>query len=286
LLLIYLVKLASGAALVWILWVSVTWIAEAIIASPRIQPESLDAHLIRLAARTFGILAVLVLLLRVADDIGIPVHGLASVIKVRRCCWPRRKMAVSFALPCKPENFIDPSFRSIPLMIRFVPVGALVSILPFLAACASTDRPLMPTPTLYYQPPVKAVFGDVAPERRRPRVKLLFVTDRAPEENSETGLPYGEERARSLAFGNAVVEMAPALAWPELVRQSRLSERSPEITLNKGSIEELGRFPKEPYAMERTPGGLQRAQSLMAAHEMSKDRFQAELRRHLALSRN
>ena len=59
-------------------------------------------------------------------------------------------------------------------MIRLVPVGALVSILPFLAACASTDRPLMPTPTLYYQPPVKAVFGDLAPERRRPRVKLFF----------------------------------------------------------------------------------------------------------------
>lgn len=171
-------------------------------------------------------------------------------------------------------------------MIRFVPVGALVSILLLLAACASTDRPLMPTPTLYYQPPVKAVFGDLAPERRRPRVKLFFVTDRAPEENSETGLPYGEERARSLAFGNAVVEMAPTLTWPELVRQSRLPERSPKITLNMGSIEELGRFPIEPYAMERTLGGLQRAQSVMAAHEMSKDRFQAELRRHLALSRN
>jgi MscS family membrane protein len=47
---VYLENLANGAALVWILWVTATWIADAIIESPRIHAESLDAHLIRLTA--------------------------------------------------------------------------------------------------------------------------------------------------------------------------------------------------------------------------------------------
>jgi esterase/lipase superfamily enzyme len=144
----------------------------------------------------------------------------------------------------------------------------------------------MPTPALYYEPPVETVFEDVPPERRRPGMELFFVTDRAPENNPETGLPYGEKRARSLAFGNAVVEMAPALTWPELVHESRLAERSTEVTLEMGPIEELGRFPTEPYAMEIAAYGLRRARTVMAEHEAGKHGFQAELQRHLAQSRN
>ena len=162
---------------------------------------------------------------------------------------------------------------------------AFVSILVLLAGCAG-PRPLMPTPSLYSQPPVKAVFEDVPPARRQPRVELFFVTDRALEDDPETGLPYGERRARSLAFGDAVVEMAPPLTWPEVVRQSQSAERSTKVTLNMGRIEELGRFPMEPYALERRPDGLRRTAKVMAAHEASKHKFQAELQRHLAQSRN
>jgi len=169
-------------------------------------------------------------------------------------------------------------------MSRFLSLTAFLSILVLLAGCAGT-RPLMPTPSLYYEPPVKAVFEDLPPARRHPRIELFFVTDRAPEDDPETGLPYGENRARSLAFGNAVVEMAPPLTWPELVRQSRSAERSTRVTLEMGRIEELGRFPMEPYALERRPDGLRRAAKVMAAHEASKHGFQAELQRHLAQSR-
>jgi len=166
------------------------------------------------------------------------------------------------------------------------PLAALIAIPFLLAGCASSTRLLMPTPMLYHKAPIKAVFEDVPPERRLPAIELLYITDRGPDDNPETALPYGENRARSLAFGNAVVEMMPALSWPELEHQSRLAERSTDISLEMGRIEELGRFPPEPYTLEVTPSGLKRAEKVMAAHEASKDEFQAELRRHLALSRN
>jgi MscS family membrane protein len=75
---VYLVNLSNGAALVWTLWATATWIADTIIGSPRIQAQSLDAHLIRLAARSLGMLAVVALLFHVANEIGIPAYGLVA----------------------------------------------------------------------------------------------------------------------------------------------------------------------------------------------------------------
>jgi len=62
----YLIEVALGVAVVWLVWLTVSWIAEAIIASPRVRSKSLDAHLIRLTARSVGIVAILVLMFRVA----------------------------------------------------------------------------------------------------------------------------------------------------------------------------------------------------------------------------
>jgi MscS family membrane protein len=74
----YLIEVAYGIAVVWLVWLTVSWVAEAVIASPRISANSLDAHLIRLTARSVGILVILVLLFRVAGEIGIPVYGLVA----------------------------------------------------------------------------------------------------------------------------------------------------------------------------------------------------------------
>ncbi len=74
----YLLTIGRGIAIVWSLWLTMSWIAEAIIALPGIASKSLDAHLIRLAARSVGILAILVLLFGFANDIGIPVYGLIA----------------------------------------------------------------------------------------------------------------------------------------------------------------------------------------------------------------
>ena len=95
----YLVKLVSGAAIVWMVWITATWIAEMIIDSPRIPPKSVDANLVRLAARSLGILAVLVLLFRIANDIGIPVYGLVAGAGVGG-------LAIALAAQSTLENFM------------------------------------------------------------------------------------------------------------------------------------------------------------------------------------
>ncbi len=169
---------------------------------------------------------------------------------------------------------------------KLISTSTLFLILSLLTGCASTARSLMPTPTLYHQQPVTVLFGNIPQERRRPEVELLYITDRVPEKDPETGLPYGEKRARSLAFGAAVVEMVPGLPWTELERQSRLAERSADVNLEMGRIEELGRFPEEPYALEVTPGGVKRSREVVAAHEKTKAEFRAELQRHLAQSQD
>lgn len=74
----YLLTVGRGMAIVWSLWLTLSWIAEAIIASPKISPKSLDAHMIRLTARSLALLAILVLLLGFAHDIGIPAYGLVA----------------------------------------------------------------------------------------------------------------------------------------------------------------------------------------------------------------
>jgi MscS family membrane protein len=86
-------------AFVWIVWLTANWIADAIIHSPKINPESLDAHLIRLAARFVGIIAALMLIFRVANQVGVPVYGLVAGAGVGG-------LAVALAAKSTLENFM------------------------------------------------------------------------------------------------------------------------------------------------------------------------------------
>ncbi len=95
----YLIEINYGIATVWLVWVIADWIAEAAIESPTINPESLDAHLIRLAARSVGIISSLFLIFRVANQIGIPVYGLVAGAGVGG-------LAVALAAKNSLENFM------------------------------------------------------------------------------------------------------------------------------------------------------------------------------------
>jgi MscS family membrane protein len=66
----------------WISWRIAPVIAEAIIASPRIAPESIDAHLIRICARLLGILVGAGLLVMGADRLGVPLYGIVAGLGV------------------------------------------------------------------------------------------------------------------------------------------------------------------------------------------------------------
>jgi MscS family membrane protein len=66
----------------WISWRFAPVVAEAIIASPTIAPESIDAHLIRICTRLLGIVAGAALLAVGADRLGLPVYGIIAGLSV------------------------------------------------------------------------------------------------------------------------------------------------------------------------------------------------------------
>jgi len=161
--------------------------------------------------------------------------------------------------------------RSIPLVLAF---GAAA------IGCAST-RPLMPTPALYRDQGEEALFRNTPAARRTPDVELLYITDRAPETEPGSPLSYGQERAHSVAYGSAVVELGPNHDWSTVVQQSQLAERTQDLNLELGAVQELGRFPEEPYAVESTASGPARSATVVRQHAETRAAFQADLQRRL-----
>jgi esterase/lipase superfamily enzyme len=141
----------------------------------------------------------------------------------------------------------------------------------------------MPTPALYQQAPGGPVklFERTVPERRRAAIEQFYVTDRAPEIGPDSDLPYGQRRLESIAFGTAVIEMQPVLTWDQLVEQSRLLKRDPEMLLRLGKVTELGRFPLEPYDAELVYGVVVHTPPVLRAHNKARRDFQRLLQRQL-----
>jgi MscS family membrane protein len=80
------IELAATAVMflagAWVAWRFAPVIAEAIIASPKIGPESIDAHLIRVGARLLGIVGGLAFIAAGADRLGVPVYGIVAGLGV------------------------------------------------------------------------------------------------------------------------------------------------------------------------------------------------------------
>ena len=86
-------------SLAWVAWKGAMVVAEMVIASPKIAPESLDAHLLRLAAKAFGIVVAVAIVLYVGSQLGAPVYGLVTGLGVGG-------LAVALAAQPTIENFI------------------------------------------------------------------------------------------------------------------------------------------------------------------------------------
>jgi len=69
-------------ALAWIAWTGSMVLAEAIIALPTIPEESLNAHLLRLAARVIGSVAVVAIVFHVSSQLGAPLYGIVAGLGV------------------------------------------------------------------------------------------------------------------------------------------------------------------------------------------------------------
>jgi esterase/lipase superfamily enzyme len=163
--------------------------------------------------------------------------------------------------------------------------AALAAVL-MLLACASKPYQLMPTPVLYQQPSAVPVITQPREARRGTTdVDLFYITDREPETDPESTLPYGEARATSIAFGSARVKIADGIGWKTLERESRLAQRTRDLNLSLGQVTELGRFPDEPYAVEfRADGGLYRAASDKKAHDRAEQLLRRDLKKRLERS--
>lgn len=95
----YVLFLSYGITLVWFVWLTASQVGEIIIASPRIKAESLNASLIRLISRTVGMVAVVILIIRILTEIGVPVYGLVTGAGVGG-------IAIALAAKSTLENFM------------------------------------------------------------------------------------------------------------------------------------------------------------------------------------
>jgi MscS family membrane protein len=66
----------------WIVWRIAPVVAEAIIATPKINTESIDAHLIRICSRLLGMVGAASLLALGAQRLGLPVYGIVAGLGV------------------------------------------------------------------------------------------------------------------------------------------------------------------------------------------------------------
>jgi esterase/lipase superfamily enzyme len=139
----------------------------------------------------------------------------------------------------------------------------------------------MPTPLVYSDLAQRIFRPDMPAARRHSAIDLLYITDRAPLAGPDGSLPYGEDRARSVAFGSAIVDLGPDLSWTDLVEQSHRSKRTRDIVLELGRTQELGRFPREPYQVEIAGQRVVRSPATLARHKQTKKHLYQELDRRL-----
>ena len=138
-------------------------------------------------------------------------------------------------------------------MSRPSDLAAALSCLGLFVACAPT---FMPTPNLYGRAR-QPLFQELSPELASTNLELLYVTDRAPEDDGSGAPWYGYERSASVAYGLARIEIGRDMSWDELVAYSTTPSkgvRRPALRVD--SITELGRLPATPYLFRIQAQGL------------------------------
>ncbi|MGD2056683.1 MAG: mechanosensitive ion channel family protein [Gammaproteobacteria bacterium] len=69
-------------SLAWIAWTGSQALAEAVISMPKIPEQSLNAHLLRLAARITGVAAVIAIIFYISSQLGAPLYGIVAGLGV------------------------------------------------------------------------------------------------------------------------------------------------------------------------------------------------------------
>ena len=136
-----------------------------------------------------------------------------------------------------------------------------------IGGCSSKNY-LMPTPGVYTNEAWNP-FADVPPALQGDTINVLYITDRAVEQQTDDNWTYGYGRSRSAAFGEAVVKFGEDLSWDEIVAASRTDDRDHDVEVTLASTHEIARFGKTPPRLVLT------AAELAMQHEPGVDPAQA-----------
>ena len=203
------IELAANAVVflagAWMAWRLAPVVAEAIIASPTIAPESIDAHLIRVGARLLGIVGAMALLAVGADRLGVPVYGIVAGLGVGG-------LAIALAAQPTIENLLGglSLFADKPVRVGDVckygdAVGTVETIGIRSARIRGADRTLttIPNAALAKMPIVNLT--------RRDRMLIQTVIGLRDETNPEQ-LRYVLVKLREMLLGHPRVHPDPARA--------------------------------------------------------------------------
>src|SRR5208283_36399 len=155
-------------------------------------------------------------------------------------------------------------------MSRWAALGIAAGLMgtAFLSACSPDGGLKASTPALFAVPQNRV--DSAEPVRTSHDLNLLYITDRAPVADPQTGArSYGSERSYTMSFGSVDVRVEP-------------DSNGPTGEMRLGAITEIGRFPEIPYPAEITFAGYSRAPAVVAAHEQAVASLQGEIRRRLA----
>ncbi len=120
-------------------------------------------------------------------------------------------------------------------------IAGFITLLCLVFAGCSSAPTLMPTPNIYLSGSFPV--NPITPGQQTQDLKLLYVTDRAPESDKSGKLVYGANRSASMAWGEVDVRLGTEpLEWSELLQisSSQSTAKRPRYVMN--SIEESGRF--------------------------------------------
>jgi esterase/lipase superfamily enzyme len=142
---------------------------------------------------------------------------------------------------------------------------------------------MMPTPNVHLDPG-RDFYGGLRQELKSTEVPLLYVTDRAPEQDEEGNLHYGYRRSPSVAFGRTVVDLGADLDWEDLVEASRTQRRLQSVQLELRELEEIARGPEVPLPFKEVDGRIVEEPELLAQRQAAREVFRRELVRQLELT--
>jgi esterase/lipase superfamily enzyme len=158
----------------------------------------------------------------------------------------------------------------------------LLALALILTGCSGA-RVMMPTPNVHLDPK-RDFYGELRWELKSTEVSLLYVTDRAPEQDQDGKLRYGFNRSHSVAFGSAVVDLGVDITWEELLEASRLQSRVKPVKLELREVTEITRGPDVPLPFREVDGRIVEEPRLAAERAESIETFRRVLVRKLELT--